>query len=173
MQDVENLFLEVSRAIDERDILSAKKLLEEILLIDPGYGRAHNHLGWIYETKVKDFEKAQRHYELAIKFCNETYPVTYVNYGYLLIEFGQLDKATQIIEAGLQITGADKATLTYQKGKIAEYNSNYISAYNLYKTSTLLSFNNDFQAFLKNELARVQSKMNIWEKLQIRFLKFQ
>lgn len=69
MQEVENLFLEISKAIDERDLSGAKLLLEELLSIDPGYGRAHNHLGWIYETKIKDFQKAQRHYELAIKFC--------------------------------------------------------------------------------------------------------
>ena len=69
MQDVEILFFEVSKAIDQHNIGAAKQLLDEILLIDPGYGRAHNHLGWIYETKIKDFKNAQRHYELAIKFC--------------------------------------------------------------------------------------------------------
>ena len=167
MQDVENLFLEVSKAIDDRDITSAKELLEEILLIDPGYGRAHNHLGWIYETKIKDFKRAKRHYELAIKFCKGTYPVVYVNYGYLLIEFGEWDSAEKIIEEGLLVPGADKATLLYQKGKIAEHRQNYVQAFKTYQLAKKMNFNKDFHAMLLNEISRVQSKMSFWDKLRL------
>lgn len=164
MQEVENLFLEVSKAIDERDLSGAKLLLEELLSIDPGYGRAHNHLGWIYETKIKDFQKAQRHYELAIKFCQGTYPVVYVNYGYLLIEFGHLEEAEKVIAEGLTVDGADKATLYYQKAKIAEHRKDYIQAYKTYLEAKNLNFNKDFHGLLLNEIGRVQMKMNFWQK---------
>ena len=117
MQDVENLFLEVGKAIDERNISGAKELLEEILAIDPGYGRAHNHLGWIYETKIKDFERAKRHYELALKFCKGDYPIVYVNYSYLLIEFGYLEEAEKIIDEGLRVPGTDRALYVIREGK--------------------------------------------------------
>ncbi len=166
MQDVENLFLEVGKAIDDRDISGAKDILEEILSIDPGYGRAHNHLGWIYETKIKDFKRAERHYQLAIKFCNGTYPVVYVNYGYLLIEFGELEKAEKIIEDGLMVQGADKATLYYQKGKIAEHQQNYVQAFRTYQLAQKMNFNKDFHAMLLNEIGRVQSKMSFWDKIR-------
>lgn len=164
MQEVENLFLEISKAIDERDLSGAKLLLEELLSIDPGYGRAHNHLGWIYETKIKDFQKAQRHYELAIKFCQGTYPVVYVNYGYLLIEFGHLEEAEKVIAEGLTVDGADKATLYYQKAKIAEHRKDYIKAYKTYLEAKNLNFNKDFHGLLLNEIGRVQMKMNFWQK---------
>lgn len=164
MQEVENLFLEVGKAIDERDLSTAKYLLEELLSIDPGYGRAHNHLGWIYETKIKDFQKAQRHYELAIKFCQKTYPVVYVNYGYLLIEFGHLEEAEKVIAEGLTVDGADKATLYYQKAKIAEHRKDYIKAYKTYLEAKNLNFNKEFHGLLANEIGRVQMKMNFWQK---------
>lgn len=164
MQEVENLFLEISKAIDERDLSGAKLLLEELLSIDPGYGRAHNHLGWIYETKIKDFQKAQRHYELAITFCQGTYPVVYVNYGYLLIEFGHLEEAEKVIAEGLTVDGADKATLYYQKAKIAEHRKDYIQAYKTYLEAKNLNFNKDFHGLLLNEIGRVQMKMNFWQK---------
>lgn len=169
MQDVENLFLEVGKAIDERDMSGAKDLLEEILSIDPGYGRAHNHLGWIYETKIKDFDRAKRHYSLAIKFCNGTYPVAYVNYGYLLIEFGHLEEAENVIEEGLQTNGADKSTLNYQKGKIAEHRQQYKLAVNQYQYAQKLCFNKEFFTLLENEIKRVKSKMSFWEKLSLKF----
>jgi len=169
MRDVDNLFLEVGRAIDERDIAGAKELLEELLSIDPGYGRAHNHLGWIYETKIKDFEIAKRHYELAIKFCQKTYPVVYVNYAYLLIDFGMLSEAEKIIEEGLTVNGADQATLHYQKGKIAEHRQKFKQAYDYYAKALKLNFNKDFHMVLESEMERVKQKMGFWDKLLLKF----
>lgn len=166
MYEVENLFLEVTKAIDEHNISSAKEILDEILWIDPGYGRAHNHLGWIYETKIKDFEKAKMHYELAIKFCKGSYPIVYVNFGYLLIEYGYFQEAEKIIEEGLKVNGIDKSSLIYQKGKIAEHNLNFILAYRLYKNSLALNFNREFQKQLLNEISRLKIKMSRWQKLQ-------
>lgn len=168
MQDVENLFLEVGKAIDERDMSGAKELLEEILSIDPGYGRAHNHLGWIYETKIKDFEKAKQHYHLAVKFCKGSYPVAYVNYGYLLIEFGYLEEAEIIIAEGLSVPGADKATLNYQKGKIAEQRQDYKTALLYYRYAQQICFNKDFFSLLDNEIIRLKSKMGFWDKLRLK-----
>lgn len=169
MQDVENLFLEVGKAIDERDMSGAKDLLEEILSIDPGYGRAHNHLGWIYETKIKNFQRAKQHYSLAIKFCKGTYPVAYVNYGYLLIEFGHLEEAEKVIEEGLQTDGSDKSTLNYQKGKIAEHRQQYKVAVNHYQYAQKVCFNKDFFTLLENEINRVKRKMSFWEKISLKF----
>jgi|26BtaG_2_1085354.scaffolds.fasta_scaffold00147_4 Tfp pilus assembly protein PilF len=168
MQDVENLFLEVSRAIEEHDISAAKEFLDEILLIDPGYGRAHNHLGWIYETKIKDFKKAKRHYELAIKFCKGDYPIVYINYGYLLIEYGQYEEAEKIIKEGLETKGTDKASLFYQYGKIAEHRQDFLLAYQNYQHSFKLNFNKEFQRLIENEIERVKSKMNRWQRIRLR-----
>ncbi|MGB3453070.1 MAG: hypothetical protein WBA59_04505 [Moheibacter sp.] len=172
MQDVENLFLEVGRAIEGCDIASAKDLLEEILLIDPAYSRAHNHLGWIYETRLEDFEKAKRHYELAIKFSKGDYPVAYVNYAYLLIRFERFEEAEKIIEEGLKIQGADYATLMYQKGKIAEARGKYTEACRYYILAGKLSFDKNFIIMLDQEFDRVKAKMNFWQKLLVKIGNF-
>lgn len=169
MQDVENLFIEATKAIDDSDLSVAKTLLEEILMIDPGNSRAHNYLGWIYETRLKDFEKASRHYELSIKFGKSDYPVVYVNYAYLLIEFDYYEKALEIIKLGLKVQGADKATLIYQIGKIAESNQNFFEALEMYKQSRMLSFSKDFMNMLENELERVYSKLNFQQKIRAKF----
>lgn len=165
MTQVEIYFLEAIKAVDKDELGLAKNLLEDILLIDPGYGRAHNYLGWIYETKIKDFEKSELHYNLAIKFCEGNFPIVYINYAYLLIEFGHLDKAEKIISEGLMVRGADKATLFYQKGKIAEHRLKFKHSLKLYTQAQKLCFNRDFFAFLNSEIERVKSKMSFWQKL--------
>lgn len=171
MHDVETLFLEVSRAVDEHDMASAKTILDEILAIDPGYGRAHNYLGWIYETKIKDFERAAMHYKLAIKFCNRSYPPVYVNYAYLLIDYDRMEEAAKIIEEGLKLEGADKATFHFQKGKIAERKGQYVRAFRLYEQARRLNFNKEFHQVLAADMERIVTKMNFWKKLRLR-LKF-
>lgn len=168
MQDVDSLFIEAGRAIDESDLVAAKSLLEEILMIDPGYSRAHNYLGWIYETRLKNFEKAKRHYELAIKFSQGDYPVVYVNYAYLLIEYDCYEDALTIIEDGMKIKGADRATLIYQKGKVAESLQEFTEAYRLYNYSRKLSFNKDFMNLIDMEIERLFAKLSFCQKIKVK-----
>lgn len=172
MQNVDSLFLEAGRAIEEQNLPSARNLLDDILMIDPGHYQAHNYLGWIYETKLKDFEKAKRHYELSINFSNGKFPIVFVNYAYLLIDYGFYEEATDIIDRGLKIQGADFSTLVYQKGKIAELLQDFPTAYRLYKMSMKLSLSKDFMRMLDNEVERVRTKMNSWQKLKIKLANF-
>lgn len=168
MQDVDTLFLEVGRAIEEQDLAEAKVLLEEILVIDPAYGRAHNHLGWIYETKIKDFERAKMHYEFALQFCQDNYPVVYVNYVYLLLEFGYLEDALKVIDKAWKVKGVDKATLFYQKGKVAEKRLQLNRALDYYQQAFRMNVSKDFEFLLGTEVRRVKSKMSFWEKFKIK-----
>ncbi len=43
-------------------------MLEAIIAEDPSFSKAHNHLGWIYETKLRDYENAELHYRQALTF---------------------------------------------------------------------------------------------------------
>lgn len=165
MELVESLFLDASRAIDEREYSKAKEILEEILMTDPAYARAHNHMGWIYETKFKDFDKAKMHYELAIKFGGKSYPVAYVNYAYTLIDSGYYTKAWEIIEEALKVKGADTATLTYQKGKIAEFQKNYRLAYGFYSLAIRRSANNDFCEMVQKNVKRLRTKVPFYLRI--------
>lgn len=82
----------------------------------------------------------------------------------MLIEFGHLEEAEKVIAEGLTVDGADKATLYYQKAKIAEHRKDYIKAYKTYLEAKNLNFNKDFHGLLLNEIGRVQMKMNFWQK---------
>lgn len=164
-ENVESLFLEVNKAIDQKNLSDAKELLEEIIMIDPGFGRAHNHLAWIYDTEFKHFEKAKKHYELAIKFCKGDYPVSYVNYAYLLIDFEYFDEALRVIDEALQIKGSDKATLYLQKGKIYENKKQRKKAYKFFKEAKLHTYNKEFEVYINKEIRRIERKLSFFEKL--------
>ena len=48
----ENQFIKADSLISEGNIADGKEMLEEILSQYPDFGKAHNHLGWIYYNKL-------------------------------------------------------------------------------------------------------------------------
>ncbi len=71
--DLEEQFLMADGLISENRLSEAAKLLENILLDAPDFGKAHNHMGWLFETKFKNLQRAEEHYRLALKFNPHNY----------------------------------------------------------------------------------------------------
>ncbi|ADX68621.1 hypothetical protein [Weeksella virosa] len=165
MNQVEILYLDVNKLIEQNDLSKAYVLLYEILSIDPGYARAHNYLGWIYEIQFKDFAKAKRHYELAIKFSPEDFPASYVNYVYLLLRFNELVEAEVMINRALSIPGVDYATLFYQKGRIMEDRFRFRKAYFYFRSAKMRANDADFIRMMDLEMDRIRHKMSSLGKI--------
>src|SRR6185503_9595086 len=94
---------------------------EEVLEEEPGYGPAHFKLGWMYWAKLDDYEKAERHFELAVKFSPE-YPLTYYSYSLLLNEVNDFEKLLWLAEKGLKVKGVSKFFMHNERGKSCEMN---------------------------------------------------
>ena len=45
----------------------ASNILEKIIGIDPGFGKAYNHMGYLYEVKFKEYEKGETLYKLCLE----------------------------------------------------------------------------------------------------------
>lgn len=164
---LENQFIKADSLISEGKISEAKQLLEEILSEGPDFGKAHNHLGWIYATKLSNFEKGEYHYRLAIKF-DPKYPASYLNLTYLLVDLFRLSEAKEFINNTLvTLIGADKASYFGELARIYELESNYVSAYKYYKKSSDFAFNTSYVENMKTNMKRVKDKMSIFEKLKL------
>lgn len=64
---LESEFLRADQLIAQDLIEEAKSVLINILAEDPNFGKAHNHLGWIFERKENNPQKAEMHYKIAIE----------------------------------------------------------------------------------------------------------
>jgi len=157
---IENLFLQADEAINRNALGEAKELLEEILAIDPTYGRAYNYLGWLYANKIIDFQKAKSLYRLGLKYTSD-YPALYINYGYLLIEMAEYDAALDLIGSAREIYGIDQATLTYQEARIAELLMDIKLAVKLYKLAGKQTLDDNFMNYLNTEIKRVKRKTGL------------
>lgn len=165
----ENLFLKADTLISDGKIPEGKELLEELLQQYPDYGRAHNHLGWIYCTKYSNYEKGENHYKLAMKFAPK-YPPSYLNYTYLLVEVARHQEAKILIEYTLNtIEGIDKASFYCELGRIYEIEKNYLESYKYYVAARDGATNPVFIDNMNVNLNRLKNKMSTFEKIKLRF----
>lgn len=82
---LENYILEAETAFEENEYLRGMRNLEDALSIEPTYASAHNHLGWLYLYPLEDWTKAERHFQLALKY-DTNYGGTYVHMAHILFE---------------------------------------------------------------------------------------
>ena len=125
-------FLRADDLIRDNKISEALKLLESIILEDPGFGKAHNHIGWIYETKLKENKKAELHYLQAIK-SDVSYTASSINYAYFLSNQGRFDDLKLHLEKSLKISGINKSVIYNEYGIMYELQGNYKEAVKAFK----------------------------------------
>lgn len=106
----EERWLIADALLDQGKFPEAKVTLEELLAEEPGYGRAHNHLGWIYLTKFRDFAKAERHLRLAIEYAPDFVP-PYMHLTGLLFETRRWAEFRAHVDVSMKVAGTDKVYL--------------------------------------------------------------
>jgi Tfp pilus assembly protein PilF len=130
--ELEEKFQDADKLINDGRISEAAHLLEDILADAPDFGKAHNHLGWLYETKFKNYTKAQEHYQLALKFAPE-YPAAYYNYAYLLSTLRKFEELEKLLGVAIKIPGINYATLYNEYGLMNESQGKFKEAIHYFK----------------------------------------
>ena len=153
----EGYFLDAEKYIHEGDIKAAKQLLEELLAIEPAYGPAHNHMGWIYHTKLTNYTMAAKHFKLAQRFAPR-YPAGYMNYIYLLAEIGNYQEMSRVMEQAVTVPGIDKSILAYEYAKCFEAKADWKWAKHYYKEAIKLTQLDEVLVACKEALRRVRLK---------------
>lgn len=148
---------DAERAFDEQLFLEAKGYLEEALAEEPTYGKAHNHLGWLYMYHLNDLEKAERHLRLALKYAaNDKAP--YIHMSTLLFEMGKLEECEAMLEKASLVPGVEKSFLYNEYGRLNEVRGRFRGAIRSYKDAIRWSLNAHEIAVAKDNIRRCRSK---------------
>lgn len=137
--DLEEKFLSADRLISEGRLSEAAHMLEEILAEAPDFGKAHNHLGWLFETKFKNYTRAEEHYKLALKFSPE-YPAAYYNYSYCLATLRKHDELEKVLAQAIKVPGINYATLYNEYALMREAQGRLDDAIHYFKLHIQNSF---------------------------------
>ena len=141
-------------------IEEGKAVLNSILEDDPKYGKAHNHLGWIYKTKESNARVAENHYKQALELTPE-YGATYMNYAYLLSEEKRYYELEQLLKTAETISDVNKSNLAREWGYLYEDTKQYQKAIEKYKEYALSLYDNNLIEKAKEGILRCKNKMDI------------
>lgn len=137
--DLEEKFLQADQLIGENKLSEAAKMLEDILSEAPDFGKAHNHLGWLFETKFKNYVRAEEHYRLALKFSPD-YSAAYYNYCYLLSALRKFEELESLLQNAIRVSGISYATIYNEYGLMREMQGSLDDAIHYFKLHIKNSF---------------------------------
>ena len=132
LQNYEQYVLDAEKAFEQGLYLEGKAYLDNAIAEEPTYGKAHNHLGWFYMFQLEDYEKAEGHLRLALKYAKQ-YSAPYVHMIQLLFEAERLDEHEKLVAKAMYVTGVKKSFLYNEVGRHKEITGKISSAIKFYR----------------------------------------
>jgi tetratricopeptide (TPR) repeat protein len=155
----DELFFLADKAIGDGKIVEAEEMLNTIIANAPNYGKAYNHLGWLYYYKFLDSEIAEHNFKLTLQHSPEYKPV-YLHYSALLSEQVRIDEHKTLIDTANKFNRLDDARYNEELGVNYELRGEYNKAIDYYnKAETLGTIPND--AVITKHIERCQKKRDI------------
>lgn len=130
--EFEDLLFEADELIRNNKIADAINLLEGIIAEVPDFGKAYNHLGWVYETKLKDLSSAEAMYKQCMAY-NPDYPPVYLNLSIVLSALGKYEELEKHLNLALTINGVEKSTIYNEIAILHELKQEYDLAIDNFK----------------------------------------
>ena len=157
---LEEIFNAANEDLKAGKIEQAAEVFEAILKEDSTFGKAYNHLGWIFETKVKDYENAEKNYKLALEH-SPSYTAVYKNYAILLSTLGRFDDLKVLLEKAKDVPGMDKYTLYNEYAIMYEQLEEYNMAINYYKDAAKATMNDKTMRAAMDSIERCNIKASL------------
>ncbi len=162
--ECEQMFAEADKLINNGEIPDAVEYLTKIIGRNPKFGKAYNHLGWIYETKYKNYAKAEENYKLALQHTPE-YSAPYLNYAYFLATLQRYDELKTHLDKAMTVSSVSKETLYNEYGLMYEVQGNPELAMDYYFKAAMGSFDNvkfdKYQEAIERCKKKIQLKNSI------------
>ncbi|MCX7743405.1 MAG: tetratricopeptide repeat protein [Flavobacteriales bacterium] len=138
---LEDQLLYADQLIKENKNAEAIDVLEAIIAEAPDFGKAYNHLGFIFETKYQDYTKAEEYYKLALKFAPNYTPV-YYNYAIVLSTLKKWQELEALLRQAETIPTINRATIANEYAIMYEMRGMYDKAILKYKEYINYVFDN-------------------------------
>jgi tetratricopeptide (TPR) repeat protein len=158
--ECEELFAEADRLLNEGVVMDAVEKLGQILKRNPRFGKAYNHLGWVYETKYKNMARAEEYYKAAMEYA-PNYNASYLNYSYFLSNQGRFDELKAHLDKVAAISGIAKDTVYNEYAIMYEMQGDPHTAIDYYQKSAMITLDMGKLDKYKESIERCQKKLDI------------
>ena len=154
------MFAQADKLLNDGVITEAVEKLSQILRRNPRFGKAYNHLGWVYETKYKNLERAEEYYKAAMQFAPH-YNASYLNYSYFLSNLGRFDELKAHLDRVSNIPGIAKDTIANEYAIMNEMQGNLQEAIDFYQKAAIVTLDITKLDKYKESIERCRRKMEI------------
>ena len=156
----EELFLEAEADIRNSNFHEAFHKYEDILYEEPSYAPAHNSIGWIFKTQFDNYQKAEIHFNAALR-ADPDYPHPYFHLATLLLDLERYDELHRHLEKCLTIRTLDKSWVFYRYGMLQEMGGHFLHAIGYYEKALLNTMNNDKVKDYQQDIERCRIKLQV------------
>jgi tetratricopeptide (TPR) repeat protein len=156
--EAEEMFANADQLLNEGVLKQAVDVLTQIIKRNPQFGKAYNHLGWVYETKYKNAAKAEEYYKAAMQLAPH-YNASYLNYSYLLSNQQRFDELKAHLDKISNIQGIAKDTIANEYAVMYEMQGNINKAIEHYKQAAMITLDTNKLAKYKDGIERCDQKL--------------
>lgn len=158
--EAEELFAQADKLLNDGVISEAVEKLGTILKRNPRFGKAYNHLGWVYETKYKNTARAEEYYKAAMNYA-PYYNAAYLNYAYFLSNLGRFDELKNHLDKMSNIPGIAKDTVANEYAIMYEIQGNLPTAIDYYQKAAIVTLDGAKLDKFKESIERCRKKQEI------------
>ena len=162
--ECEEMFAKADELIKEGDITGAVETLVKITQRNPHFGKAYNHLGWVYENKYKNYSKAEEFYKKELQFAPE-YPASYLNYTYFLSNLSRYDELKPHLEKSLSVPSVAKETIYNEYAIMLEMQQKPQEAMDFYVKAAMTTLDSTKLTQYKDSIERCKQKIELKNSL--------
>lgn len=164
--ECEELFAQADRLLTDGMIMEAVDKLSQILKRNPRFGKAYNHLGWVYEAKYKNMARAEEYYKAAMQYA-PNYNAAFLNYSYFLSNQGRFDELKSHLDMVSNIPGIAKDTIYNEYAIMYEMQGNPETAMDYYHKAGMVTLDSGKLEKYKEGIDRCIRKIEILTPKQI------
>ncbi len=139
------------------DLERVAEALGYALGYDEEHAGIHCLYGRIYAEQLHQYDQAKHHYELAIMY-DANYIESYDHYIRLLLRLNMLDRAAELIQKAIKISGVSEIMMNYYSAIIYEKKGAVAEALELMQITRQACCTHTEVEFIQNEIKRIRSK---------------
>ncbi len=158
--EAEELFFQADKLLNEGVIMEAVEKLTLLLKRNPRFGKAYNHLGWVYETKYKNTARAEEYYKAAMEYAPH-YNASFLNYTYFLSNLGRVDDLKAHLDKISNIAGIAKDMIYNEYGIMYEMQGNPQAAMDYYQKAAIVTLDSTKLDKYKEAADRCRKKLEM------------
>lgn len=162
--ECETMLAQANALLQEKQIRESAELLFKILQRNSQFGKAYNHLGWIYEIEYKNYARAEEYYKNAMKY-EPGYSASYSHYARLLSNCGRFDELKAHLDIAFTVITVPKEVIYSEFAIMYEMQENPEAAMNYYVKAAMTTLDVKKITLYQESINRCQVKLELKKSL--------